>query len=230
MDKVISFSIYGDKLMYTVGLLRNLELSKEIYPGWKVYVYYNNTVPSEFIEKYRQFDNCELFDMTGFNCPGVLWRFLPKDGVERFISRDADSRLLIREKLAVDEWIQSGKSLHIMRDHPHHGYPIYAGLFGLVVTENLNLKDDILTFVNRNNGNDLFNKFADTPFLNEFVYNKYVGSGDMICHDSYYTTYPFSKPFPVKLKDYKFIGEIHDEYDNRNNDYLIWMNKKEVGY
>jgi hypothetical protein len=229
MKKVISFCIYGNQLMYTEGILKNLELAKIIYPDWVVYVYYNNTVPIEMIEKYKLFDNCELFDMTGFSGPGVLWRFLPKDGVERFISRDGDSRLSMREKNAVDDWILSGKSLHIMRDHPHHGYPIYAGLFGLVVSENLNLKDDVLEFVGPNN-NQLFNKYADTPFLDKYVYNKYVVNGDMICHDSCYTTFPYSKPFPTKMEDHRFVGEIYDGNNNRSHQYSDWLNRKELGY
>lgn len=72
MDKVISFSIYGNMPMYTIGLLKNLELAKKIYSDWKVYVYYNTTVPPEYIEKYKEFDNCKLFDMSDLRCPGVF--------------------------------------------------------------------------------------------------------------------------------------------------------------
>jgi hypothetical protein len=230
MDKVISFSIYGNTPMYTTGLLKNLQLSKDIYPDWKVYIYYNNTVPKNFIEQYRQFDNCKLFDMSDFPGPGVLWRFLPKENVERFVSRDADSRLLIREKMAVDEWIESAKSLHIMRDHPHHGLPIYAGLFGLVVTPDLNLREDILNFVNSYYNPHLFNKFSDTHFLNKYVYNRFIN--DMISHNSCYYNpeFPNSKPFPIRIdkSDFKFVGEIYNEDDSRNIQYRVGV--KEYGY
>ena len=46
------------------------------------------------------------------------------------ISRDADSRLSLREKEAVEKWINSDKDFHIMRDHPHHYYPILGGTWG----------------------------------------------------------------------------------------------------
>ena len=46
------------------------------------------------------------------------------------IVRDTDSRLGIREKLAVDEWLDSGKKLHIMRDHPYHRVPMLGGMWG----------------------------------------------------------------------------------------------------
>lgn len=45
-------------------------------------------------------------------------------GVDVFISRDADSVLSARESAAVQDWLRSGKTLHVMHDHPHHGVPI----------------------------------------------------------------------------------------------------------
>jgi hypothetical protein len=60
----------------------------------------------------------------------MFWRFLVADDptVDRYIIRDADSRLNMREKLAIDEWIASGKKIHILRDHPNHGdFPISGG-------------------------------------------------------------------------------------------------------
>ncbi|HPC77997.1 MAG TPA: hypothetical protein PK811_06665, partial [bacterium] len=44
--------------------------------------------------------------------------------------RDTDSRLNPREADAVEEWIESGKSFHIMRDHPQHNVPICGGMWG----------------------------------------------------------------------------------------------------
>ena len=227
--KVISFSIYGDISKYTIGLLKNLELVQSIYTGWSVYVYYNNTVPLDIIDKARQFDFVELFDMTNFKGPGVLWRFIPHNNVERFISRDADSRISLREKYAVDEWIKSGKSLHIMRDHPKwHNVKIFAGMFGLVIQDNYNLESIVEKWVEKNSAFDLYDKGQDTFFLNE-IYDKYLEENDIIAHDSYHIqNYPYSFCFPSKLVDYKFVGEIYDENDNRQEHYQDWINKKEI--
>ena len=49
--------------------------------------------------------------------------------VARFLIRDADSRLNLRENAAVHEWIESGYSFHIMRDHTAHFVPINGGMF-----------------------------------------------------------------------------------------------------
>ena len=96
MKKVISFSVYGDNPKYTIGLIRNLELIEKIYPNWVTYVYYNNTVPNEILEKVNHFHNVETFDMTELEIPGMFWRFQPNDDkeVERFIVRDS-SRILL---------------------------------------------------------------------------------------------------------------------------------------
>lgn len=225
MEKVISFSVYGSNPKYTVGMIKNLELSKMIFPDWKVYIYYNNTVPIDMIEKYKKYNNCKLFNMDDYNLPGMFWRFLTydKENVERFISRDADSRLSMREKLAVDEWIESGKPLHIMRDHPNHGIPIYGGLFGLVCNKEFIIEDEILKWLVDKN-KDLFAHNVDTFFLENIIYNRF----DMISHNSYHTEFPNSRPFPTKMENFRFVGEVYDQNDNRYNDYELLVNKKEI--
>lgn len=57
---------------------------------------------------------------------GMLWRFTVADDarVHRFVVRDVDSRLNYRERFAVEEWVQSGKAVHVMRDHPYHSAPV----------------------------------------------------------------------------------------------------------
>ena len=51
--------------------------------------------------------------MTGSKIPGMFWRFLPFDDkdVDIFIVRDTDSRINLREELAVKYWLESNKIL-----------------------------------------------------------------------------------------------------------------------
>ena len=46
------------------------------------------------------------------------------------LSRDLDSRPTRREVAAVEEWLDSSKAVHIMRDHPSHKAAIMAGMWG----------------------------------------------------------------------------------------------------
>lgn len=63
----------------------------------------------------------------------MFYRFLIHDvpGVDRYLIRDADSRISMRERRCVDQWIASGKILHTIHDHPYHIRPIQGGMFGI---------------------------------------------------------------------------------------------------
>ena len=54
--KYVSFSLWGNKPLYNVGAIRNAELMWEIYPDWKMILYYDNSVPSETISKLETLD------------------------------------------------------------------------------------------------------------------------------------------------------------------------------
>ena len=57
----------------------------------------------------------------------MIWRFLPilDSQVSHFMSRDLDSVVTQREVDAVEEWLKSNKSFHVMRDHPNHEVIIF---------------------------------------------------------------------------------------------------------
>ena len=55
--------------------------------------------------------------------------------VDLYVSRDLDSRLNERELAAVQEWLDSSKEFHFMRDHPQHGTTILGGVWGCKMTE-----------------------------------------------------------------------------------------------
>ena len=59
-------------------------------------------------------------------------RFLPllDPRVEVVVSRDLDSRLTAREQAAVEDWLETGLTFHVMRDNPHHGTEILGGMWG----------------------------------------------------------------------------------------------------
>lgn len=205
--KYISFSLWGDKPIYNVGALKNAQLCKTIYPDWKMIVYYDNTVPNKTISELENL-NVQVVDMTGKNIYGEFWRFFAVDlpDCEYVIFRDADSRISKREKLAVDEWISSGKSLHVMRDHPCHKIPhgndemgILAGMWGI--------KSNIIPLCEWIENHPLKSKKEygqDQAFLKK-VYNHL--KNDMITHDEFFE----GIPFPIKRDNGRFIGERINE-------------------
>jgi hypothetical protein len=209
MTNYVSFSLWGNQPIYNVGAIRNAELMKTIYSDWKMIVYYDNTVPSETIDKLKELD-VVVKDMTGTDIYGMFWRFFAHDesDCQYSIFRDADARLTEREKLAVDEWINSGKSIHVMRDHPAHRIPygnsglgILGGMWGI--------KSGIIPLT------DLIKRFPKSKefqYGNDQTFLKTIYSifqDDRCTHDEFFE----NKPFPIQRNPGEFIGSRIDHND-----------------
>lgn len=214
MKRLITFSLWGDNPFYLEGAFKNAELAKEIYPDWicRFYVAGKNT-PSEVIERLEAYDNTEVVVMDEEGTPNsMMWRFTACDDedVECFISRDTDSRLSVREKEAVDEWMESDKNFHVMRDHPYHTTAIMGGMWGMKRTARMNMGLKIQQFLNGNYHKDA--KGADQAFLWGLVWP--LAMTDNITHDPFYTE---NAPFPTPERDPNamvyFVGEAVREDD-----------------
>ena len=223
--KVISFSIYGDSNKYTIGLLKNVELAKKYYPDWICYIYYDNSVPKDIINKLQLNMNCKTIDKSNSNIPGMFWRFLPFGNIERFIVRDADSRISERDKEAVDAWINEQTTLHIMRDHTHHGYYILGGMWGMKSIENL--EESISQYI-KDKSYDKEVRMLDMDYLRDYVYPKYCSDSTIHCSINEYRIEGNSKPFPSKMIDFKFVGEIFDETDKRSYQYQELFGRNDI--
>eukprot|EP00956_Cyclotella_meneghiniana_P035314 scaffold113715_cov20-Cyclotella_meneghiniana.AAC.1 len=133
---VVSFSLYGNKDRYTGGAAVNARLAQDIYPGWQVRFYHDNSVPEVVLAEIASMPNVKLVNISS-SIPSSdprTWRFLVAldPEVNVYIIRDIDSRLNLREKAAVFEWLEgSNATFHIMHDHPAHCVmPIQAGMWG----------------------------------------------------------------------------------------------------
>ncbi len=209
MSNYISFSLWGNKPIYNVGAIKNAELWKLIYPDWKMIVYYDSSVPKDTISKLNELD-VETIDATSYNLYGEFWRFFAESlpDCEYAIFRDCDSRISIREKMAVDEWIESKKSLHVMRDHPAHRIPygnnslgILAGMWG-IKSKIIPIKEMIYRFVEGKN----LEYGSDQTFLKS-VYH--ILNNDRCTHDDFFERLPF----PTKRVPGEFVGGRIDEND-----------------
>lgn len=131
--KLVTFSLFGDAELYCKGAVENARLAKEIYPDWIARFYIASDVPKKYIEQIESYGAQVVMRKRKNAYDGLHWRFRPlmESEVEAWVSRDCDSRLNWREKAAVEEWLRSDKSLHVMRDAHNHTYPIMAGMFGV---------------------------------------------------------------------------------------------------
>ena len=220
MTKYVSFSLWGSKPIYCIGAIKNAELISKIYNGWKMIVFYDNTVPQPIIKRLNEMGVITI-DATTFETYGMFWRFFAYtiDDCEYVVFRDADSRISEREFSAVDEWINSGKTIHVMRDHPAHRIPygtnrpgILGGMWGIKKTD-YNLFEHIVSFIE----NKELNYGSDQTFLSE-VYDTF--QDDRCTHDEFFE----NKPFPIKRNPGEFIGSRIDPNNMPfGNDHLIFL-------
>lgn len=219
MKKIISFSLWGTNPIYNVGAIRNAELAKEIYPEWICRYYYGTSTLDPTIEKLKTFNNVEVIMMNEQgNWSGMFWRFYPasEDDVDVMISRDCDSRLSMREKVAVDEWLESDKGFHIMRDHPSHGTEILGGMWGSKKGVIINMKE----LIDEYGKGDFWQ--VDQNFLREKIYP--IIRLDSIVHDEYHNYNTNKKKFPNERMNKEFVGDVFDENNIRHPDYWKLIN------
>ena len=216
MNKVISFSVWGGNPKYTVGAVRNAQLAQEIYPGWNCYFFMGNSVPKDIEIQLLSIPNVTIFykDVPG-DWRGMFWRFETSYDLQVDISifRDTDSRLNMREKYAVDEWLASDKTFHIMRDHPHHGFPILGGMWGY----KKNYKYDMRKLLNSFDKTDRYG--TDYEFFGKVLYP--MIRKDKIVHDPFFD----KKPFPTERVDREFVGDVFDKNDNRHPEFCKYIDK-----
>ena len=213
MKKVISFSLWYDNPTYNIGAIRNAEDAKKFYPDFECWFYiHQDTVPQETIESLKSLTNVKIIFKSGDldKIKPMMWRFEAIDDidVEVMLSRDTDTRILIRETQAVDVWLNSDKLFHIMRDHPHHNFCILGGMFGTRKIPEIPSWTEVMKTFNQIGCRDY-----DQIFLRDFIYP--IVKNNSIVHATFNKHYcSNSQNFPIDYcTDFKFVGEYvyHDE-------------------
>ena len=134
-ENAIAFCLWGNAPRYLVPLRENVRLMPHLFPSWHMRVYVGSDVEPSFVGWLRE-NNVDCREMHLE--PGVppsrrlLWRFetMSDRSLRRFLIRDADSLLNIKERVAVDAWLQSRYRFHAMRDWYTHTDLILAGMWG----------------------------------------------------------------------------------------------------
>ena len=195
--KCISYTVYQSSEdpplpKYTDGFLLNMDLARVLYPSWKIFLYLDSRLEGSDFHKTITSKHSDIVNIVWKNYTseghfGHTWRFLVADNEEcdRWIVRDTDSRLSIRTLQAVLDWIWSGRSFHIMRDHPRHDREILAGLFGGVrgcLGQGVKMETLLLEyFENAANAPDDYS--SDQRFLAQIVFPRIRKS--FIVHDDH---------------------------------------------
>jgi protein O-GlcNAc transferase len=226
MKKVISFSLWGNNPTYNIGAIKNVELAKEFYPDYECWFYiHKDTVPQETVDKLKTFVNTKIIfkigDLRNENCKPRMWRFQAIDDpeVEIMLSRDTDTRILLREKMAVEDWLNKGTNFHIMRDHPHHNFCILAGMFGTKKIKGIfNWTNIINSYIKHDN------RMYDQDFLRDFVYPLIKDNSTI--HATFHKKEPYAINFPINYDaTYKFVGEYVYSDESRSQEHINILKK-----
>lgn len=208
MSKVISFALWGQDPKYCVGALENAKDAAKFYPDWQTVFHVHKDVPEDTIGKLRGHKNAKVKIFSGeANWKFSLTRFLPflDENVEYFISRDCDSRFSKREVDAVNEWLDSGKLCHTMKDHPcHYSFPLLAGMTGF---RNPCLFDFAAMLESYENA-DYYH--YDQDFLRDVVFPFYNKS--IVFHHK--------DNFPSPREENRFVGQVFDEFNKTPQEHL----------
>lgn len=202
--RIVSFSLYGDGEEYRLGAIANCDLVHEIYPGWTCRIFVSPAVPETLIDRLAKTGAEIVVKEQKTPDDGMLWRFLPAadEDLDAVIVRDIDSRLSMRERAAVDEWLASGKRLHIMRDHPGHRHLINGGMWGCRGRAVPDMADLIRDF----SGTTGFDAYgADIGFLERHIYPRF--RDDMHVHTSFdFFDGETPHAFPLERQGNEYVG------------------------
>lgn len=135
MHGLVSFSLFGDNPLYLVGAIRNAYLwTQETGLDCRTRFYCGESVPESTIYQLRALGaEVRLFWGKPEDQTSTFWRYDALRDFESYdyvLFRDVDSRPTDREIYAICEWIQTRRGVHTIRDHPFHGVPMLAGLWG----------------------------------------------------------------------------------------------------
>jgi len=210
--KVFSFSLFGSHEKYWKGLLKNIELIHTYFPEWYTYVWIGENVSEDIILELSDKKNVVLLPTNQTGLINMSYRFFSIDepNVELMCVRDADSRITERDRACIQDFVESDKLFHIIRDHPNHFHKIMGGMWGI--------KKPLL----QEPLQDLFHKWrqfhSSTEFWNDMdflrdTFYPHVLYFSMI-HDELHDFEPpmLRTPFRIPLDDQKqhFIGQVYE--------------------
>ena len=143
------------------------------------------------------------------------WRFLTTldPQVDIAFSRDLDSLPMKREMMAVNEFLNSSREFHFMRDHPKHNVPMMGGMWGVRLSSS-KIRQKLHQSFMRLFKSKLFYADNNLKGPDQYILAKYIypwAKYFAMSHDSYFCKGDInSEPFPTKRENgiCNFVGCI----------------------
>ncbi len=171
--KVLSFSLFGQRPKYFCGAIGILQQQPTVFPGWTCRFYVAENMISSVTDELSA-GGAEVIIMRPEKLlAGMFWRFLAadEDNLDACLMLDADSPLLERHRRATEEWLNSEKFYHVIRDHRFHRRKIMGGMWGVKKPNPvvLNMRQEIENFISLHK--EKYYRYGDDQvFLAKVVY------------------------------------------------------------
>jgi hypothetical protein len=194
-QNVIAYTLWGNQPRYQVPLLENARIRPHLFPEWTIRVYHDHSVDPGYLAQL----GAQGVQLRPMRLPagvpthrGLLWRFevIADAGVQRFLIRDADSLLTVKERVAVDAWLRSDFHFHAMRDWYTHTDLLLAGMWGGVG----GVLPPLPALLRAYTGWRVENDHVDQDVLTETVWPSI--RRNVLIHDSIFQPCLGSLPFP----------------------------------
>ena len=219
-SKVIAMFLVGDDPRQTYGAVRNVMLRKLYFPEWslRIYVeqpsnnsmmsktttpvsYHHPPVPTNVIAKLRSLPVELVFvDTKTIKLDPSLWPLLAVDDatVNYLLVRKPSSRLSERDAAVVSDWLDSGKAVHVIKDHAKHlCTTVVDGLWGADTRK-------LAKMLNGKVGKLLNKSTSEAHFLNHILWPQ-VGNHAIIHNGILFSAN--SKPFPLERAGNEYLGQ-----------------------
>ena len=213
-DKIVSFCSYNNKPMYSQGAIENAIQYKKKYPEISVYMYTRPDVLPDIVSILNDNDVKIIHTIFIMDWTMMFARFYPVENINNtfFISRDTDCRPSDREDAAIDQLIKSGKSLHIIRDHPYHTVEILGGLWGVYRNKITNIRFMIMNWCMKYI-KSIKKAGPDQHFLRE-VYNLNIFHNNKFVNDEFHKFENNRTRVNHVRKNKEYLGEAYNEMND----------------
>ncbi len=203
-----SFCLYNPpNPFYYTGLLENIDLIHQHFPGWVIYVYIGNDVPESFQEKLQSL-GCRLRQTDAYGAVNMVHRFFAIDepDIDIMMVRDADSRVHWKDRWAIQKFLESSYTFHTIRDNPEHYAYLMGGLWGMRKIPNLSIRTLYEKYKadgkeqNQRNNDQNFLRVCVYPFARPIMLVHYS-------HNSVLNAFEHGVQFPFKWSDALYCGK-----------------------
>ncbi len=194
---IIAFSLWGKSRRYVDGALANATHAQVIYPAWTCRFYCDDTVPEPVRRALRDLGaQVQMMEPQKTLFEGLFWRFLVMDdpSVSHFLVRDCDAVINVKERVAVDQWLESGKWFHLMRDWYSHTDLVMAGMWGGV----RGVIPSVQQVINEWRSGNIRTRTLDQEFLREVIWP--LARESNLTHDRFFRV--------LGARKFSSIGEL----------------------